>query len=80
MAAINVEHLMPVEEFKERMGEMITDIKTCPRAEGVQEILMPGEIEARATIERTANGIPITLPILRELEELGHKAGIGGLA
>lgn len=80
MAAINVEHLMPVAEFKVRMGEMITEIKTCPKAEGVQEILLPGEIEARATVERTTNGIPITLPILHELEELGRKAGIGSLA
>lgn len=80
MAAIDVEHLMPVDTFKSRMGEMIQEIKGCPRAEGVSEILLPGEIEARAAAERSANGIPITLPILRELESLGSAAGIGGLA
>lgn len=80
MAAIDVERLMPVDVFKARMGEMIQEIKDCPKAEGVQEILLPGEIEARAVAERSANGIPITLPILRELEALGESAGIGGLA
>lgn len=79
MAAIQVERLMPVEVFKARMGEMIGEIKSCPRAEGVSEILMPGEIEARAAAERRANGIPITLPVLREVEALGVKAGIGTL-
>lgn len=80
MAAIDVERLMPVDVFKARMGEMIREIKDCPKAEGVQEIFVPGEIEARAAAERGANGIPITLPILRELEELGERAGIGKLA
>lgn len=79
MAAINVENMMPVADFKARMGEMIREIRDCPKAEGVEEILLPGEIEARATAERSANGIPITLPILRELEELGRNAGIGAL-
>ena len=80
MAAVNVEHLMPVDTFRSRMGAMIQEIKSCPRAEGVDEILLPGEIEARATEERRANGIPITLPILQELESLGEAAGIGRLA
>ncbi len=80
MAAINVERLMPVDTFKARMGEMIREIKDCPKAEGVQEILLPGEIEAKVTAERSNGGIPITLPILRELEALGEAAGIGGLA
>ena len=79
MAAIDVEHLMPLDTFRFRMGEMIREIKACPRAEGVEEILLPGEIEARTTEQRSTNGIPITLPILQELEALGTAAGIGPL-
>ena len=79
MAAIHVEKLMPLAAFKDRMGEMIRDLKSCPRVEGVPEILMPGEIEARAAAERSVNGIPVTLPVLREIEALGQKAGIGNL-
>lgn len=80
MAAIDIKRLMPLDVFKARMGEMIQEIRDCPKAEGATEILLPGELEMRATKERTAAGIPITLPILRELEALGEKAGIGKLA
>ena len=79
MAAINVESLMPLETFKTRMGEMIQEMKDCPRAEGVEEILLPGELEARAEKKRGCEGIPITLPILQELEALGEAAGLGRL-
>lgn len=79
MGVIDVEHLMSVDTFKSRMGEMIRELKNCPRAEGVEEILVPGEIEARTAVERSTNGIPITLPILQELETLGEAAGIGRL-
>lgn len=79
MAAISVERLMPLEVFRDRMGEMIRDLKACPRAEGVPEILMPGEIEARAAAERGEKGIPVTLPVLRELEAIGERAGVGRL-
>ena len=40
---------------------------------------MPGEIEARAAAERGEKGIPVTLPVLRELEAIGEKAGVGRL-
>ena len=80
MAAIDIAQLMPLDVFKARMGEMIQEIRDCPRAEGVDEILLPGEIEARAEAERGANGIPITLPILSELDALGEAAGIGRLS
>lgn len=79
MAAVNIERLMPLAVFKERMGEMIRELWACPRAEGVEEILLPGEIEARVSAERGAHGIPVTLPVLREVEALGEKAGIGKL-
>lgn len=46
----------------------------------VEDLMVLEKFEARATVKRSTKGIPITLPILCELEEPGKNAGIGTLA
>jgi ureidoglycolate dehydrogenase (NAD+) len=43
--AIDVGAIMPLDTFKARMDQMIREIKTAPRAVGVERIFLPGEME-----------------------------------
>jgi L-2-hydroxycarboxylate dehydrogenase (NAD+) len=50
--------LISKEEFENRMDNFVTRIKSLPRAQGFDEILIPGEPEERKTEERRGTGIP----------------------
>ena len=47
------------EEYRARMEELVSRAKACPLAEGFDEILMPGEREARLSESRRKLGLPI---------------------
>jgi len=69
--AIDISKFTDLENFKKRLGQMITEIKALPRNEGVAELFLPGEIESRRRAERKANGIPMEDVVYEELRELG---------
>jgi LDH2 family malate/lactate/ureidoglycolate dehydrogenase len=66
--AIRPDLFMPVAEFKVRMDTMIDRLKDSQPADGCDEVLMPGEPEARREEERTRTGIPLTAEVLASLE------------
>lgn len=47
------------EHFLREVSELATDVRTCPRAEGVTEILLPGDPERKEKARRRAAGIPL---------------------
>jgi LDH2 family malate/lactate/ureidoglycolate dehydrogenase len=47
------------DEYRVRMDELVSRAKACPLAEGFEEILMPGEREARLAASRRALGVPV---------------------
>ncbi len=63
-------------EFKAALDAYIETVKSSPRAKGVDEILMPGEIEFRTEAKRLAEGIPLPAPTAREVEEMSGRWGI----
>jgi ureidoglycolate dehydrogenase (NAD+) len=75
--AIDVGQIIPIEAFKDRVDAMIRDIRQTPKAKGVEQIFVPGEIEWRNRRKALADGIPLpddVRAILRKLaEELGLK-------
>ena len=74
--AIDIERFIPVESFKSRMDRYIRELKEEPKAPGVEEILIPGEIEHRRTLERQANGIELPLKVAEELDAIGRAYGV----
>jgi LDH2 family malate/lactate/ureidoglycolate dehydrogenase len=64
------------DEFRARMDTLTTRAKDCPRAEGFDEILIPGEPEARTREARLGTGIPLTADVLAALEREGSDAGV----
>jgi L-2-hydroxycarboxylate dehydrogenase (NAD+) len=48
------------DEYRARMDELVSRAKSSPLAQGFDEILMPGEREARLAESRRKQGVPIT--------------------
>lgn len=74
--AINIAKLMPVEEFSQRMGDMIREVKAIPKAEGITEIRIPGERRQANAEQRKQDGIPVAEGLLQELNMLAEKLAI----
>jgi len=74
--AIRPDLFMSVSGFAERMDDFYSRIKALPRAVGVDEILMPGEPEARTEAKRRAEGIPVTDNVVRDLQGVGAEYGV----
>lgn len=73
---VDINRFMPIDLFKVRMDTYIRELKAEPKAPGVTEILIPGEIEHRLTLERTSNGIKLPSALIQELKALGDKYGV----
>lgn len=74
--AIDIKKFMPLEHFKERMDQYISELKAEPKAVGVEEIFIPGEIEERRSEERKKSGIVLPVKVAQTLEEIGEKYGV----
>ena len=70
LMAIDVESFIPLAEFKRLIDQMVRTLKACPRAEGVDRIYMPGEIEHLRQQTYQTEGIPMDSVVREELREL----------
>jgi LDH2 family malate/lactate/ureidoglycolate dehydrogenase len=50
---------MPMGDYTARMTQLTDRAKACEKAEGVDEILLPGEPEVRMAAKRQQTGIPL---------------------
>lgn len=71
--AIDPGYFGDVEDFKERVDRMIEEIKDLPPAYGVEEVLLPGEIEFRMEETRKRDGIPLEPEVEDMLQRLGKE-------
>ena len=74
--ALPVECFGSLEEFIARMSRMAGEIKALEKAEGFEEIFLPGEIEARCQEERLRDGIPLDEVTVHELMEVALELGV----
>jgi LDH2 family malate/lactate/ureidoglycolate dehydrogenase len=51
-------------------------IKALPKAEGFEEIMLPGELEDRTYDQRLARGIPLPEGTARRLRETAERLGV----
>ncbi len=59
VTAIDIATFTDVDAYKENISDLIDGIKSLPKAEGFEEIFVPGEIEEKTYLERSKNGIPL---------------------
>lgn len=70
--AFKIDAFMPLRDYRQRMDHMIATLKALKPAAGFDEVLYPGEREARLSAQRSADGIPVrpeTLAVLRQVSE-----------
>ncbi len=70
MIAIDVARFDSVGSFKQRMDALIGELRSSPRADGVERIYAPGELEYLRERERRQDGVPIELERLEALRQL----------
>ncbi len=76
LAAIDIAAFTDVEEYRRNVDETIDGIKALPRAEGTDEIFMPGEPEQRVYEQRTAEGIPLPAGTMERLRAVSNRFDI----
>lgn len=74
--AIKIESFIDVDEFKSEVDALIEWVKSSPTAPGVDEVLVPGEIEERTKQRRLTEGIPIEQATWDAIAEAGASVGV----
>lgn len=74
--AIDISKFGDVGTYAREVDRLAEAIKTLPRAEGTDEILVPGERGDRVLERRRAEGIPVPAGTWKRLEEVASKLGV----
>lgn len=76
VCAIDVGTFRDVDAFEASVGELAANLKAVPPREGFDEVLLPGEIEARTRAERERDGVPVIAGVLDDLDDLSRAYGV----
>ena len=74
--AIDVDRLAGRERAGELLARLLGDLKEIPPAPGHDEVLVPGEPEARRQAERERDGIPLPANVWAAFNELSAELGV----
>ena len=74
--ALDVQKLMPLHLFQERLTTLIRQIYASEQAPGSEGIVLPGELEAARREARLQGGMPITEEALVTLQTLARTLGV----
>ena len=74
--AIDIAATRPFEDFTADMGQLIAELKATPRRPGVEEVLYPGEPEARSDAALRTAGITLPAATADDLREQAKQIGI----
>ena len=75
VVAIDISAFTDITKYRLNIDDLVKNLKTLPKAEGVEEIFVPGEPESRVYKDRSKNGIPVPLGTLSNLEVVSKKLG-----
>ena len=76
VGAMRVDGFRPVEEFKAHLDNWISRFKSASTVHPEQRVIIPGEPELEAEIDRRKNGIPLVDAVVNDLNSLAEKFGI----
>jgi LDH2 family malate/lactate/ureidoglycolate dehydrogenase len=62
--------------YRNSIDEYVDSIKNAPLAPGAEEIIVPGELEARSIRNRTENGMQLDEAVASSLAEVAIKIGL----
>lgn len=67
---------VPLEEFRQLVSGTRNYMKTSPPMTGVDEVLVPGDLEFRVREERLAEGIPVDPVAWEQIEQHADRLGV----
>jgi len=73
---LDIKPFMAPQLFHTLVQQFIKELKAVPLAEGVEEILYPGERRKREYERRLREGIPVPESVIKELREVARKLAI----
>jgi len=76
MWTARVEAFQPLEAFRARIDGLVRAVKDARRAEGVEEILAPGELEWRTREQRLRDGLDIPPAAWDRIVAAGLRHGV----
>ncbi|MBZ0299311.1 MAG: Ldh family oxidoreductase [Anaerolineae bacterium] len=76
MLAINLEVFTTRERFDYLVEELLARVKQVPPAVGFEEVLLPGEKEARSMAQRLQAGVPLPDSVWHDLTTLAGHYGV----
>jgi LDH2 family malate/lactate/ureidoglycolate dehydrogenase len=74
--ALDIDKFMPLAMFNGRMDTLLDQIKAVPPAAGFDEVLYPGEPEARNEEANRRDGLQLPEQTLRDLDKLAEDVGV----
>jgi LDH2 family malate/lactate/ureidoglycolate dehydrogenase len=80
VGAMRVDGFRPINEFKANIDNWIARFKSASPIDPAQKVIIPGEPELEAEIDRKQNGIPLVDAVVNDLNELAVKFGVNPLA
>ena len=76
VVAVDIGLFTDVEEYKNHIDALIGHLKTLPKADGVDEIFVPGEPEDYCHDERAQDGIPLPDGTVRKLRQMAERFNV----
>jgi LDH2 family malate/lactate/ureidoglycolate dehydrogenase len=67
---------MPTGLFRDRMDDMLRELKDCPPARGAERVLVAGQPEDEATEHYKITGVPLDPKTAQSLRTLGEELGV----
>jgi len=77
--ALDVSGFMPLDAFRQRVDALIAYVKGMPLADDAEEILVPGEPEARNAAAYRVAGIPIEREVVATMNGVAAELGVAPL-
>lgn len=72
LGAMRIDAFRPAKEFKDHMDNWISRFRKTKAVDG-QKVLIPGDPEREAEMERMKNGIPLNPNVVKDLETVAEK-------
>jgi ureidoglycolate dehydrogenase (NAD+) len=74
--AIDTNAMMPAAEFARRMEALVDEIHAAPRADGVERLYVPGEMEWERHGRAMEEGLPLPPDVIASLHEAAKMTGL----
>jgi len=76
LGAVNISAFQPLDQFRDRVDRLVDAVKTARKAPGVEEILVPGEIEWNTRTVRSRDGLDLPDATWERIIGAGAKVGV----